>query len=274
MVTVTAFDWGRPEKEQIQIGTLTYGVGIDDSYHVGYDAALLGQWLPEFERMLAITYPAMHCHTPEDRNLKMHHCENLKHTWSSNVTNPHTAVRCSHSAITFSGTPLLLTRNCRIIWVSSSELMFWLSRRSTISRLVLKWSISIAALPPVLLTPQFCRSNATNNHIPTITITNKAYCQVWGPLGMTPCSHWCVYWSRCSPTRPQSELSVLHMFVLLNDTVKCQDVLCQWQINEQVWRTGGKIQSYVAWKRGYSLRNASLDDFIIVWTSQCVLTQT
>jgi len=140
-------------------------------------------WVSDFQNlkgMLEIIYPAMHCHTPEDRNLKMNHCENLKLKRSSNATNPHTAVRCRHSAITFCGTPLLLTRNCRIIWVSSSELMFWLPRRSTISRLVLEWSISSAALPPVSPTPQFCRSNATNNHISTITITNNAYCQVWG----------------------------------------------------------------------------------------------
>jgi hypothetical protein len=33
----------KPEEEQIQIGTLTYGVAIDDSYLLGYDTALLGQ---------------------------------------------------------------------------------------------------------------------------------------------------------------------------------------------------------------------------------------
>lgn len=46
-----------------------------------------------------------------------------------------------------------------------------------------------------------------------------------GPLGMTPCRLVIMYWRHCSPTRPQSDLSVLHTFVLLNDTVKCQDVL-------------------------------------------------
>jgi len=48
-------DWGRPEKEQIQIGTLTYGVGIDN---VECNAALLGQWLPEIERNVGNHLPS------------------------------------------------------------------------------------------------------------------------------------------------------------------------------------------------------------------------
>ena len=114
MVTVTASEGDQKRSR--------YKLGLS---HMEWELTILTMWdmmqrywVSDFQNlkgMLAITYPAMHCHTPEDRNLKMHHCENLKLTWSSNVTNPHTAVRCSHSAITFSGTPLLLTRNCRII---------------------------------------------------------------------------------------------------------------------------------------------------------------
>jgi hypothetical protein len=83
MVTFTASDC-RTERDQKRS---RYKLGLS---HMEWEFTILimwdvmqHYWVSDFQNlkgMLAIIYPAMQSHIPEDRNLKMHHSENLRLT--------------------------------------------------------------------------------------------------------------------------------------------------------------------------------------------------
>jgi len=88
MVTFTASDCkteGDPKRSRYKLG-LSH-MEWEMTILIMWDVMLLHYWVSDFQNlkgMLAITYSAMQCHIPEDRNLKMHHSENLRLIWSSN----------------------------------------------------------------------------------------------------------------------------------------------------------------------------------------------